>query len=188
MKKSLISLILALILLLSVTASAFAAGTTYYVKTSNGGPLIVREGPGKEYKKIERLKYGTAVVVRGYEGNWAQIERGNGIYYVWAGYLSATKPKGTGTSSSTGDSYASFVSADYDVTVNPTRLTGFVNMRWAPDKSARVQAKYYLGTELHVIAESKNWLQVIDKETNACGFMMKRFTVKIEADEIAQAK
>ena len=180
MKKALISLLLVLVLLSQVIMPVLAS-TTYYVKTPNGGPLIYREGPGKDFKKAGRLKYGSAVQVRDYEGNWAHIEVGNGIYFVWAAYLSATKPKGNGSSSSgSSDSYSSFVAADYEITINPTRATGFVNMRWAPDQNARVQAKYYSGDHLHVIAEGKNWLQVIDLDSLACGFIMKNYTEKLE--------
>ena len=76
--------------------------------------------------------------------------------------------------------YANFSPANYWVLVNPSVPTGFVNLRWAPSKTAKIRATRYNGDTLRVIAENKTWAQVMDDTTGECGFMMKRFLEKVE--------
>lgn len=176
MKKTLVSMLLVLVLLIAAVTPAFAY-STYYVKTENGGPLLVREGPGKNYEVISKLSYGAQVGVDHFEGSWARlIWGGSDQAYVMTKYLSAKKPSGKSSSTSTSDSYAAFKPADFNINVVPKRASSFVNMRWAPNSQSKIQAKYYMGDQLHVIAESRNWYQVYDTETNRCGFMMKSYT------------
>ena len=75
--------------------------------------------------------------------------------------------------------FASAVRVDpYKVTVRPTRASGWVNMRWAPSKSAQLMATYGANAQLLVIRETKNWVQVEDQDTGDVGFMDKAFVVK----------
>ena len=64
------------------------------------------------------------------------------------------------------------------VQVRPSRASGWVNMRWAPSKDAEVLATYRSGAQLTVIAETQNWYQVADPNTEATGFMMKNYVVR----------
>lgn len=187
MKKSLFALFLLLVVLVASVAPAYAIDTMY-VNTSNRLPLNVREQPNSKAKKIGSLDHGAQVGVEEIKNGWASIVFGShDDAYVMAKFLSKTKPntkKRTVTAAS--DSYASFQTVSYDVVVTPTRLTGFVNLRWTPDTKGRVIAKYFNGEILHVIAESRNWLQVFDEENMVCGFMMKKFTMPVVLDEDAE--
>lgn len=187
MKKSLFALFLMLVLLVASVAPAYAIDTMY-VNTRNRLPLNVREQPSTNAKKIGSLDHGAQVGVEEIKNGWASIVFGShDDAYVKAEFLSATKPttkKRTVTAAS--DSYASFETVSYDVVVTPTRATGFVNLRWIPDTKGRVIAKYFNGETLHVIAESRNWLQVFDEENMLCGFMMKKFTMPVVLDEDAE--
>jgi SH3-like domain-containing protein len=69
----------------------------------------------------------------------------------------------------------------YLVVVRPSTPTTYVNLRWAPSKSAKIRTTRYNGDSLRVIAENKYWAQVMDDTTGECGFMMKSFLEKVEA-------
>ena len=66
----------------------------------------------------------------------------------------------------------------YTVVVRPSTPTGYVNLRWAPSKEAKIRTTRYNGDSLRVIAENKSWAQVMDDSTGECGFMMKSFLEK----------
>lgn len=72
---------------------------------------------------------------------------------------------------------ARFVSP-FTVVVRPSRASGWVNMRWAPSKDTEVLATYRSGAHLTVIAETQNWYQVVDNDTEATGFMMKTYVTR----------
>ena len=64
----------------------------------------------------------------------------------------------------------------YQIIVNPTRVTGWGNMRWAPSKSAMVMANYPAKAELTVISETPNWFQAQDPATGLVGFIDREHT------------
>lgn len=53
----------------------------------------VRTGPGTEYRGIGGLYYGERVLILAREGNWYQIQFGDGVGYVSADYIQANKPE-----------------------------------------------------------------------------------------------
>ena len=63
----------------------------------------------------------------------------------------------------------------FKVTVRPTRASGWVNLRWAPSKSASLIATYPANSQLLVIKETTNWFQVEDQDTGDVGFISKQF-------------
>lgn len=63
----------------------------------------------------------------------------------------------------------------YEVVTKPTRVSGFVFLRWAPSKSAPPMANYPARQELTVLKETPNWLLVVNKETNDVGYLNKAF-------------
>ena len=174
----------------------------YYVYTENGKNLYVRSTPGGEI--VGSLKYGTKIYCYYRDGGngWALIDYyynnpgyGYGTYaaYISSRYLRKNKPpaRNSGSSSSSSSSASADVAAEIDaefksakkvtpfiVTVRPTRASGWVNLRWAPSKSAELMATYKQNEKLLVIKETNNWYQVEDQDTGDVGFINKQFVVQ----------
>ena len=176
----------------------------YYVYTANGKTLNVRDTPGGEV--VGHLKYGTRIWVDTFvDDNWALITYaydkpgyGYGDYacFVSTRYLVHSKPdpykpasSGSSSSSSSSSSidameeinreFRSAVSVTpYRVLVRPTRVSGWVNLRWAPSKQAELMGTYKANEELLVISETTNWYQVEDPDTGAVGFINRSFVTK----------
>ena len=174
----------------------------YYVYTENGKNLYVRSTPGGEI--VGSLKYGTKIYCYYRDGGngWALIDYyynnpgyGYGTYaaYISSRYLRKNKPpaRNSGSSSSSSSSASADVAAEIDaefksakkvtpfvVTVRPTRASGWVNLHWAPSKSAQLMATYKQNEKLLVIKETNNWYQVEDQDTGDVGFINKQFVVQ----------
>ena len=183
-------------LLVALCATAMAA-EIYYVKTPGGGHLNVRSWRDTDSEVIGRLAYGQQVSVQEIYGGWAKIYWGSyGDGYVYAQYLSRTKPsakpssKPSGSSSSgkTEQSSGSFNPAtaynkmepvSYYAQVTPATVSSSINLRWGPSTSTPIVGVRRSGSVLHVIAEDSMWCQVYDESTGECGFMMKKFLLEV---------
>ncbi|MCR5567304.1 MAG: SH3 domain-containing protein [Clostridiales bacterium] len=174
----------------------------YYVYTENGKGLNVRESPGG--RTVGSLKYGSRIYCYYRDGGngWALIDfkydngYGYGTYaaFVSSRYLRKTKPEprtgGSSSKSSSSSAAADTISeinaefrsarkvTPFTVTVRPSRTSGWVNMRWAPSKSAEVVATYKQNEKLLVIKETNNWYQVEDQDTGDVGFISKQFVAQ----------
>ena len=173
----------------------------YYVYTENGKGLNVRATAGGEI--VGSLKYGTRIYCYYRDGGngWALIDYsynmpgvGYGTYacFVSSRYLRKSKPPARPGSDSSAQSAAAtdtateinaeFRSAKnvnpFSVTVRPSRASGWVNLHWAPSKSAEIMATYKANQKLLVIKETNNWYQVEDQDTGDVGFINKQFTVQ----------
>ena len=191
MKKFKIAMLVALMMvMLSATA---LAGTMYVnraeqksIKLYNGNDEVICKIPYRAAVETHsRSRIDNERMEVGYNGHWG---------WVYSRYLSSTKPpKVEEKKSSSSKNAASeipnsdenaFVGmkavAHYTAVVRPSTPTTFVNMRWAPSKTAKIRATRYNGDTLRVIAENKTWAQVMDDTTGECGFMMKRFLEKVE--------
>ena len=207
MKKRLLCALLAVLsaLLLLIPAalaeeeSSESAGY-YYVYTENGKTLNVRDAPGGNV--VGHLKYGTRIYCYYNDNGWALIDYtydmpgyGKGTYacFVSSRYLRKTKPPARNSGSTAtatvtpaagllDEINAEFATAKkvepYKVIVRPTRASGWVNLRWAPSMNAELLATYGANTQLLVIAETDNWLQVEDQDTGSVGFIKKEFVAK----------
>ena len=174
----------------------------YYVYTENGKTLNVRDTPGG--KVVGHLKYGDRIYCYYKDGGngWALIDYdydmpgvGKGTYacYISSRFLvknkPAPRPKKTDTTAAVtseppvedtlAEINAEFASAKkvtpFKVTVRPTRASGWVNLRWAPSKSASLIATYPANSQLLVIKETTNWFQVEDQDTGDVGLISKQF-------------
>ena len=181
--KRITALLCVLTLLCSLCAWAQADVGTYYVKTANGGYLNLRESPTTSSTSLAKLNYGTSLTVVLFNNGWAYVKTSAGKYgWVLASCISSTNPSG-GSSSGTDYSKAAlnnsifegFTTTAYTVIVNPTRRTGFVNLRWAPSTSATPIGIRYYGYELQVLQENGIWCQVYDMQAGVVGFMMKEY-------------
>ena len=176
----------------------------YYVYTENGKGLNVRATPGGEV--VGSLKYGTKIYCYYRDGGngWALIDYtynmpgvGMGTYacFVSSRYLRKSKPPARPSSGSSASSAGTSGAADitseinaefrssknvtpFTITVRPSRASGWVNMRWAPSKSAEIMATYKQNDKLLVIKEMNNWYQVQDQDTGDVGFISKQFVVQ----------
>ena len=205
MMKRMTSLLLAVVLAAALFVPVLAEDDTpsptagyYYVYTENGKGLNVRATPGGEI--VGSLKYGTRIYCYYRDGGngWALIDYtydmpgvGRGTYacFVSSRFLVKNKPapkSSSGSSSSkttTADPLeelnAEFRSAKavapYVVYTRPTRASGWVNLRWAPSKSAEIMGTYKANEALTVIQELANWYQVEDPATGVVGFIDKAF-------------
>ena len=208
MKKRLIALLTVLILAVTVMVPATLAEDDtpsdsegyYYVYTENGKGLNVRATPGGDI--VGSLKYGTKIYCYYRDGGtgWALIDYsynmpgvGYGTYacFISSRYLRKSKPPANPGSGSSAQPAAKdaveeinreFRSAKdvnpFSVTVRPSRASGWVNLRWAPSKSAEIMATYKANQKLLVVKELSNWYQVEDQDTGDVGFISKQFVVK----------
>ena len=173
----------------------------YYVYTENGKGLNVRATPGGDV--VGSLKYGTRIYCYYRDGGtgWALIDYsynmpgvGYGTYacFISSRYLRKSKPPArSGSDASSKPAAATDTAEDmnaefrrarkvdpFSVTVRPSRASGWVNLRWAPSKSAEIMATYKANEKLLVIQELKNWYQVEDQDTGDVGFISKQFVAK----------
>ena len=181
-----------------------ASAGYYYVYTENGKGLNVRATPGGQV--VGSLKYGTKIYCYYRDGGngWALIDYyynnpgyGYGTYaaFISSRYLRKNKPEPYNGGSSSASSSASSASSDmtaeinaefksakkvtpFIVTVRPSRASGWVNLRWAPSKSAELMATYKQNDKLLVIKETNNWYQVEDQDTGDVGFINKQFVAQ----------
>ncbi len=187
---------------LAVDDSVPAEAGYYYVYTENGKNLYVREDP--RGRIVGSLKYGTRIHVDAFvDENWALILYtynkpgfGTAEYaaYVNRRFLTRNKPAARPKNGDTptpapeilGDAmtelnneYRTAKKVElYEVTLRPTRVTGWVPVHWGPSTETEIMATYRANIKLQVIQETANWLQVMDVETGNVGFVNKRFVAQ----------
>lgn len=197
MKKKLGALILAVLMLtmaiLPMTASANVIGTKY-VKTSSGSSVRMRRGPSADYDAIARVPHGTKVetyssMENEYGEKWTEIGYNGSIGWINSRYLSSKKPTSSSSSSSSSSSGSSgssgsstalnasifngFTQVGAYADIRPSTPGNFVNLRWAPSKTAPVVSRYYEGQQVYVLKANKNWCQVYDPDKCAGGFILR---------------
>ena len=204
MKKRIISLILAALMLTAAfAAAAFAEETAdneLYVYTENKKPLNVRSAPNGEV--IGSLPYGTKVRVQSFiNDNWAVISyhyadptNGEGDWpaYVNRRYLipvvpedlekvlEAEKEKSTGDPlTDINNEFAAAKTVEpYKITVRPARVTSWANMRWIPSETGMIIAQYKATEELTVLKELDNYLMVQDPDTGDVGYIHRKYAAR----------
>lgn len=186
-KRILSMLCAALLLALAVIPAAAMADSTAYVKTQSGCALRIRSSATTDADNVVgKIAYGTKVTVKSKKGDWSHISvKLNGktvTGYVYSRYLSSKKPtavSSTSTNESTSTastSYSGFKQvASYSVVVRPATAGGFVNLRWAPSKTAPVMDRLHDGDKLTVIAQNSTWAQVMNVSNGEVGYIMRRF-------------
>ena len=190
MKSKIWALVLA-VLMVSLMAMPMAASANVignkYVKTSSGSNVRMRQGPGTEYDVIDRVPYGAIVetyseMVNVAGESWTEVGYHGATGWIMSRYLSNTKPTNNSGSSSSGSSsseemtssiFNNFKDVNVMADIQPSTTGNFVNMRWAPSKSAPVQARYYAGQQVYVMKANKNWCQVYDEANNRCGYILR---------------
>lgn len=179
------SLLLSLVLfcLLLMPAAAGANSVTMYVNTANRKVLNMRAYNSINADIIAFIPYGAAVTANtmGGDNTWVPVSYNGKNGYCMLRYLSynlpgtPSSPTATAPAADLNAMFTGFVPTYYVATVTPTSAAGFVNMRWAPSLNAPVRDIYYYGSSLLVLAQNGTWAQVLDQNTNTCGFMMLSF-------------
>lgn len=183
--------VLTLVLTLFILPDTACAIYDAYSCCSNGKPLNVRSGPGKEYPAIGSIPYGERVGVDHDLGNgWSELIWGSIPGYAMTSLLSRSYPgpynpspqprpapaPSPSDASSLNNIFrrARFVTP-YTVTLRGIRGSGSVNVRWAPSTDCALIYAYPYGTTMQVIAELGDWYQVLDPITGITGFAMSKF-------------
>ena len=194
MRKLLTMLVAALLLATVLIPAVSLAAETRYIFTKNGRGLNIRTDPIVADNIITSVGYGKAVTVQYDLGNgWTAIswDAPYDIAYVQSRYLVTSKPapykpsESSTTPSSTKDATTveqintllkkvTYVTP-YEITVRPTRASGWVYMRWVPSKHSSSVATYSNGATLQVIAEFSDWYQVVDPDDGKTGFIFKSY-------------
>ena len=197
MQKRIIPVFLALaILAVSLASCASAGSAVKYVYTRNGKPLNVRVWPDVNSGLLGTLPFGTAVSIEGYTSDytWAVIVYNRQTAYVMTQYLVDTYPGGSGTPTPApggSGNYQSIVNdlenefrtyrvvEPYTVLAKPVRASGWVNLRYVPSTEFGHADNLYANTQLTVIAETRNWLQVRRNSTGVTGYVMRQYTISM---------
>lgn len=197
MKKRAIAFLLVTgILVLALASCAMAVSTVKYVYTRNSRPLNVRVWPDTKSALLGTIPNGTAVTVEGYttDYTWAYIVYNGQNAYVMTQYLVDTYPGGGSTPtpvpggegtyqrivSSLENEFRTYrVVEPYTVLAKPTRATGWVNLRYVPSTEFGHAENLYANTQLTVIAETQNWLQVRKNDTGVTGYVMRIYTISM---------
>ena len=187
MKRSLSTLLALILLLTAICSMAAAEGKIMYVKTANGGMLNMRTSPESGNNIITKIPYsGTVTVIAEYDKTWSVIEY-TGIPnpgYVQTQFLSDKKPDPyTGETLQNGQVYKTFkgMTMDrwYTAKVQTFKGSKEVSLRWSPTSNGTVMRKIPVDQTVTVIAEGKNWYQVLDKSTGMVGFMPSKYLLKV---------
>ena len=173
MKKRLIAFLLSAALLLPAAGLAEAM----YVTMPNGGSANLRVSPSTEADICGELPDGTAVEVLETSGIWSRIGTDAESAWIMTRYLSADpEPKAEGAAKEADSieelDFSSFRVVDpYYAYVQAAVPGGFVNLRWAPSRSAAVARRLSDAGEVIVYAEGDGWMQAMDAESGYIGFL-----------------
>ena len=194
MKKRIIPFLLTMALLMLVLApAATAAGITKYVYTRNGKPLNVRAWPSVNSALLGTIPNGSSVSVENYttDYTWAVIRYNGQTAYVMTQYLVDGSPVAPVTPTPSGGSSQGLINSlenelrsyhvvsPYTVVAKPVRATGWVNLRYIPSTECCHAENLYANTQLTVIAEPANWLQVRKNDTGVTGYVMRQYTISM---------
>jgi len=199
--------IVLILLLLSALLASSALAETMYVTTQDGDPLNVRSQPVISADTLLGcISNHSPVEVISIDSNgWAKIkyypENSDMIQaYVSSRYLTydrdghyysdkSSAPLPTAVPKETKDNSmeelnaelksVKTVSVPFSVLVRPSRATGRVNLRWAPNNKTRAIRSYPANYKLTVLAETNNWYQVQDPAEGDIGFMSKKLVTVV---------
>ncbi len=182
-----------LVMSFAVPALAMPGDHAYYVYTSNGKSLNMRETPSTKAGIIAHIPYGAEVdVVKIEDSQWANITWNGLTGYAQRRYLMDSKPSAS-TSSTAADNpvldeelksiYSGFTAQDYDVVLRANTPGNYVNLRWGPSTKIAVQERVTDGAMLHVLAQNRHWAQVEHLETGAVGFMYRSYLLPVVSEE-----
>ena len=196
--------VLMLLFALALLCVSSAWAETMYVSTREGDPLNVRTKPEISADTLIGCisNHSTVDVISIGSDGWAKINYTNDegrtvVAYVSCRYLSYDQegyyrskeasvpvptavPKESAEDSSMEElnyelKTAKTITEPFPVLVRPSRSSGRVNLRWAPNNKARAIISYPANKQLTVFTETANWYQVRDPEQGLTGFIAKKY-------------
>ncbi|MBQ8160845.1 MAG: SH3 domain-containing protein [Clostridia bacterium] len=147
-----------------------------WIDSQNAGSVHIRKGPAKGTSSLGTLPSGTQVTVISVKNNWTEVKAGDLTGYVMTKYLSDTKPavqeetKSAQTDTKEKDMYV----------INPTGAA--VNVRSKATSSAKVIAKYDIGTKVHVEDSNHSWSRIT--MDGGVGYIMNRLLSDVKPDVV----
>ena len=170
MKKSLISLIIVLGLVLSLTVCAQAET---YAQVYNTDALNIRSGPGTEYAWLGSVPRDGQVRVIGESGSWYQITTLDGAV---TGYMS--KNFLTIISSGNGYNYDNTsvpISSNISATIGYVVGTAALNVRSGPGTQYSMIGSLPMGERVYITAESGAWYLISSSDLSLKGYVSKSY-------------
>lgn len=196
MTKRVLVFITAILLVLAIGVTAASAE---WIKTHNGKPATGRQQPDHSSAQIGEAYYGEWVDAEGQSVNGYTYLADRGFWvltkflvnYDPGEFIPSSNPSGSGSHSSGGSSGGSSGQGSdnaeynaarwvtpYEVTTYHKRTSGIINMRWTPNKKAKLIQTYNPGVTLKVLCELKAWSLVQDPETGKVGYIRSDFLQK----------
>ena len=172
---------------------------TMYVYTENRGTLNVRSEPQSGSNVVDRLDYGTEVIVEGpvvINTDWSCIRNRKapgGIGYVMTRYLSNYRPSDADRAAEDKERKANLEELNRQLksartletplmlAVRASRASGWVNFRVGPGVAADRIASLPDGRSMKAIGETDKWYQAIDLETGKIGYISKNYVTVLGA-------
>ena len=157
----------------------------------NSKPLNVRSWPSGNAALLGTIPNGRTVTVENYTADyaWAVITFEGKTAYVMSQYLVDASPvyptpvPGGDTQniiSTMENEFRTYrVVSPYTVLAKPVRATGWVNLRYVPSTEFGHADNLYANTQLTVVAETANWLQVRKNDTGVTGYVMRQYTISM---------
>ena len=159
------------------SANAISPNTNMWVNCRNGKSLNLREQPGTGSKVICQLKCGTEVTILGFVGNgWAQVTvtKGGQTGYVMANFLQDKKP-GKYEITEREDDFRAVTPYMATAKALNAKTDRSVGLRVMPNKTANAIRRLTAGDEVKVIAQGRDWCEVIDQQTGQTGYVASSY-------------
>lgn len=165
-----------------VLADAFPgqvqSSATAYVNIPSGtGTVNLRARPSTSAALLGSISHGSAVTVLVSDGSWCQVQSAAGEGYVMARYLSFDKPADTKPPQADQPSLG-----DGESEAIVRTASGTLNLREAPDTSARVLMALPRGESIVVTLRGSEWCMV--RYGDLRGYVMTRY-LYFPADDAA---
>lgn len=147
------------------------------VVTPGNTALNLRSGPGMEYSVLEQFRGGQYVMVLQRGTDWWKVSVDGQVGFMNPAFLREgllTPSQWNQGDSRPSVSTPSLSTAAYGVVTNP-RSTQVLNLRSAPDVTARVLGQYVNGTKVNVLAQGTQWCKVQVQATGTVGYMMTQY-------------
>lgn len=174
MKKRILGILLALVLLLSCAAPAALAESDAWVKMSTAdGSLHLRKGPGKSYGTNGYVKHGDAIDVSSKTGTdddgetwtYVTVERTGKSGYIKNKYISYKKVGSTSTGP----------------TVYVGKDGGSLNVRKGPGTDYGIAGYVKHGQSISILSEGSTWTKIKVKSSGVTGYIKNKYIVGLSS-------
>ena len=157
--KKVITMLLAVMLLLSALPVGAMAATKYtvYISSTGSGTLNLRSGPGTSYSSKGYVHHGDKVTRLDTSGIWSRVKTASGV----TGWIKTMYIDGTTQALGTGYKTIS--------------ASGAVNLRSGPGTSYSSKAKLYSGTKVKVVETEGSWARVTVQSSGKTGWVMRKY-------------